>query len=484
MLVTYVGHLTHLFEDGNTKFLMDPLLTPQFGQEYSPRPVELYPPRHVDPSYLADLDAVLVTHEHFDHFNLESLDLLPRDAEVLVGPNMLGSVQRAIEQLGFQVTRQQYYETYRLGDFTYKLYPAAPDTAHWEKRVSQIFVRGRSGGSILLGVDALFGDEAAQDALGDLPTLIAIANNAQIPPPGVMGALTNYATRFEPRPVPDGVRLVGSVLAAVEDWPELQSCSLSITGGGFRKDYDEIGVFPFSEQNEIAALARRLTRREDIYGPMPGDIYRLADGQVTEIGRASWVQIDEGRFQELKATRENFLAIGGTISRSAVVSSSGDDYLAWPEIEAELDALARFMLTTEMGADVVETSKSRSTAFCFRIVDEYRSEQHTYIFDAISSAFSRDAGWNRVDQAELCEAFDYGVVISLSDLRALVEGRIQIWDLAGVAVDAWYSRSRLFGPLPLMYTWWGEQTVPTDYEQILQIQLTSLQTPRKETFSA
>jgi Beta-lactamase superfamily domain len=472
--VTVIGHLSMLFEEGGTSLLLDPLLVPTFGHEYSPKPVELYPPRRVDAGALQEVSAVLISHEHFDHFNLESLRLLPRTIPVVVGPTMLAGVVRAIEALGFSVLRLNFHELYDLGGLQFTLYPAAPETAHWEKRVSQLLIADQAGGSMLVQVDALFGSQAIADATAELPTALAIANNANIPPRGVQGALTNYAARFEPRPVADGVRLVKGLLAAVEDTPELASRPIIFTGGGFRKDYDELGVFALAEQDAVGRLARELTGRDDIFGALPGESFILSRDGVSPAGRVGWVTVDEARFAELRNQRESFIARRGTITRSHVMPTSAADADRLPDAEKALCGLASYLLISDLGQHVVELAKRHNDVFLLRIVNEHDDLVYDYRFDVIESAFVAAPELSKVPQDDLADTFDYGIVFSLCDFLALIDGRIQIWDLAGVAIDAWFASSHLSGPMPLMYVWWGEQVIPELYERLLEKQLHTL----------
>lgn len=475
MKITVIGHLSMLFEQGESSLLMDPLLVPTFGHDYSPMPVELYPPRSTDPKALQHASAVLVSHEHFDHFNLESLSLLPRSTPLLVGPTMLNCVVRAIESLGFEVCRLEFFEDYRIGELSIRLYPAAPDTAHWEKRVSQLLVSDTDGASVLVAVDALFGEEAISDAIADPPTALAIANNAHVPPRGVMGALTNYSERFGPRPVPDGVELIASLFTAVDEWPELTELPLIYTGGGFRKDYEELGIFALAEQDVVAQLARDLTGRDDVYGPLPGESLLLSPGKVERGPTADWVTIDQERFDELRTLRAEFIEGQGQITRSHIMRAHESDREEIEIVEAELESFARFLLLTPLGANLVKGAYVGTGGLVFRLVDEAHSAQHvTYVFDVVDSAFHRDAATDILTQDELVKRYAYGVVVSLSDFLALIKGAIQIWDLAGVAVDAWYAGSRIYGPLPMMYVWWGEQTVPKDTEALLKRQVGGL----------
>lgn len=75
--LTYVGHATILIEIGGMRLLTDPLL----------RDRVLYLRRHgrsVDASVYANLDAVLISHLHYDHCDLPSLRMLPQDSRMIV----------------------------------------------------------------------------------------------------------------------------------------------------------------------------------------------------------------------------------------------------------------------------------------------------------------------------------------------------------------------------------------------------------------
>ena len=67
--ITYIGHATLLIETGGVRLLTDPLL----------RDGLVHLRRHavqVDAAWYQDLDAVLISHMHWDHFDLPSLQLL------------------------------------------------------------------------------------------------------------------------------------------------------------------------------------------------------------------------------------------------------------------------------------------------------------------------------------------------------------------------------------------------------------------------
>ena len=75
--ITYVGHATLLIETGGARLLTDPLL----------RSRVMHLRRHtgrVPSEILENLDAVLISHLHWDHFDLRSISRIPGDPQYIV----------------------------------------------------------------------------------------------------------------------------------------------------------------------------------------------------------------------------------------------------------------------------------------------------------------------------------------------------------------------------------------------------------------
>jgi L-ascorbate metabolism protein UlaG (beta-lactamase superfamily) len=76
--VHFLGHSTLRLELGGVRVLTDPILRPVLGPLVRHGPVP-------DPATYADLDLIVVSHLHLDHFDVPSLRLIPR-GPVLVIP--------------------------------------------------------------------------------------------------------------------------------------------------------------------------------------------------------------------------------------------------------------------------------------------------------------------------------------------------------------------------------------------------------------
>ena len=82
MRITWIGHSTVLIEVDGVRLLTDPLLTK--------RVLHLRRVVDVDPGVGANVDAVLISHLHYDHLDLPSLRRLDRSCLVVVPRGEVG----------------------------------------------------------------------------------------------------------------------------------------------------------------------------------------------------------------------------------------------------------------------------------------------------------------------------------------------------------------------------------------------------------
>lgn len=99
---TFLGHQGWLFQSARTCLLVDPLLCEDFGQAHALE-YRVYPPRVLKPESFPKVDAVLLTHEHDDHFDIPSLCKLDRKIPVFLSARSSVAGYRVLTELGFQV---------------------------------------------------------------------------------------------------------------------------------------------------------------------------------------------------------------------------------------------------------------------------------------------------------------------------------------------------------------------------------------------
>lgn len=488
MHIGFLGHNGFALGDQEAPVLVDPLLLPRFGEEYTSSPVEVYPPREFDLASAPRPAAVLVSHEHSDHFHLPSLNKLDRSVPVLVGPLMIDRVVESIEALGFTVTRVPFGQPVRYGSVLLTLYPPGPDTVLWESRVTQVYVRDAEAedlGGLYLSIDALLSEEFVADVSEGhtpAPRVMALSNNAQVTPNGVFGSLDvmrspDLAEGAAQRNGFAGLDILAQLLTGtVEEFPEADGADFLICGGGFLKDYEAMGPFPFSEQKELAEAAQTLTRRMTVLGPEPGDLLELSPDGIAAVGHMGWVGVDRRRFDELRARREKFLREGRSIGMRRITrrADTADELADAAAVERELPALARAVLLSELGRDLLGLSRTDPELGNGRMVLKLvgdRAPDRTYVLDVAAGAFRREAD---LTVQEALRRFPYGIVVHTADLAAVFGGELQIWDIVGVAMRSWYRGDSLRSPVALLYDLYGEQVSPHASCRVYDLQLATI----------
>jgi len=126
--ITWIGHMTVLLQLGDITILTDPWLS-----EYASPVAPIGPKRFVEPALdftdLPPIDVVVLSHNHYDHMDLDTLANLPdRDRITAIAPLKLG---RYFRDYGYdQVIELDWYQSTDLGALTVTALPAI----HWSKR--------------------------------------------------------------------------------------------------------------------------------------------------------------------------------------------------------------------------------------------------------------------------------------------------------------------------------------------------------------
>ena len=95
--ILWVGHATVLIQIYDKIIITDPVFTKTVGL-LAKRSVE----PGIDPAAITRLNAILISHLHFDHFSYGSLDMLPKQATLILPP---GGAEYSPE-FGFSNTRE------------------------------------------------------------------------------------------------------------------------------------------------------------------------------------------------------------------------------------------------------------------------------------------------------------------------------------------------------------------------------------------
>src|SRR5580698_10783835 len=101
--ITFLGHQGWFFSSGESRLMVDPLLTPAFGHLGALGVV--YPPRVFSFEALPPVDAVLITHEHEDHLDVPSLARIDRKVPMLLSSHSSRAAHTLLVDMGFDVRR-------------------------------------------------------------------------------------------------------------------------------------------------------------------------------------------------------------------------------------------------------------------------------------------------------------------------------------------------------------------------------------------
>ncbi len=179
--ITFLGHQGWLFAAKESRLLVDPLLTPAFGHMGALGVV--YPPREFSFDALPPIDALFLTHEHEDHFDIASLNAIDRSVPVLVSAHSSRAACTLLTEMGFGVYRVHPGDVVTLGDLELHLFAPEVNGAEMidEWDVLPFLVRDRRGhGSFVTTVDVDPHErlEEAVRAVTGRPPVWCYTNNA------------------------------------------------------------------------------------------------------------------------------------------------------------------------------------------------------------------------------------------------------------------------------------------------------------------
>lgn len=144
LTMAWLGHATVLIDFFGVRLLIDPVLFPRIGVDLGVG--SLGPLRLVHSALsaadLPDIDAILVSHAHFDHLDTPSLAAVPGHPTVIMAPETADLLPDA----SFAGVRElRWNETTRLSTRRGDLQVRAIEVKHWGARLGRDTHRGYNG---------------------------------------------------------------------------------------------------------------------------------------------------------------------------------------------------------------------------------------------------------------------------------------------------------------------------------------------------
>jgi L-ascorbate metabolism protein UlaG (beta-lactamase superfamily) len=124
LAVTWLGHATALVEIDGYRLLTDPVWSQRCSPSKTIGPQRLHPPP-VDLEVLPALDAVVISHDHYDHLDMDTVRMLARTQRaVFVTPLAVGAHLRAWGIPASRIVELDWGDGYSIDDLTLTCTPA------------------------------------------------------------------------------------------------------------------------------------------------------------------------------------------------------------------------------------------------------------------------------------------------------------------------------------------------------------------------
>lgn len=463
----FIGHQSWMISLGNTNILVDPVLTKSFGTSSNLR-FRIYPPRIIELDVMPNISAVVITNEHLDHFHLDSLKLIPRDIPIIFGELMPEVCVNHAKLLGHNVHILPTDGIFEVGELVVRLYLGSDESEFWEKRVYHTYIQPLTGDSgIFIQSDTLvcqrFKNFVEEKQIA--PPLVFIStNNAQVVPPGFRGTYDNLLlAESDMNQGHFGIQILAQVVSDyLQGLPAIPHVVLS--GGGYIQDPLKHLPFLLSDTEELANLASELALYQKIHGLHPGQKIEFVSHEKARISEVNWVIVDQELWSQLKnVNKEKVEKLKTSWFDNPIFPENQNDSVDRKIIAIEncLKQMVAPLMMSKLGASIIT-------------LDEYLHGpvgDERFIIQFLTSnkypiQYSLNFNESRFKKLEsVCESplqhYPFGIEVYLNDFYALIDGKIQIWELSTSRLRQWYMTDRpLSSPVGFLYCFFSEQVQP------------------------
>jgi hypothetical protein len=445
--VTHLGHQSWLVKTEAAALLIDPLLCEHFGAEVAAG-LRIYPPRRFDFASFPAVSAVLISHEHDDHFHVASLDVLDRRIPIYLSERASSAARAAVEEMGFATRRLRPEEPLHIADV--EVVAVAPRLRpsdlvdEWD--VLAIYVRQVEGhGSFFSTVDISALDVPLEllQRFGS-PDVVAVTNNFNSPHLSLAGGAPVRAT-------PALTAALREIEHIRDRWGQPKVLVGSGNGWSFSGSLEPLNrqVFPTDNGDLSTALAKSgIVPGTEILAGGPGTTVSMRDGRPENVGGAAFVRLeDEGAWPDRSyrpTVRTNKLAT--PLGRSPCSFSDEDA----ERLLVELNHLARWLVGTESflhlnGLSSQELNGCRR-GFVLALQTDWDGTGYALVYDPAESSF--------VVTDDAPERYVAGASCWASDLLSLFDLAVNPPAFTFGHYVEWWSGSPQVRPVSLLSALW------------------------------
>lgn len=276
--ITFIGHQGWMFSDeSGENILVDPVLVEQFG--HGGIIGSVFPPRDIALDRLPPLSALILTHEHEDHFNLTTIAALDRAVPIFLSERSSTAAESILRQMGFLVHRFCSGECLNFGDLRIQFFGLnhvqANHADEWD--VMPFLVEANGGPGFFSYVDAV-------------PTTALLRRVAQAASQSLIFCFTNSFTDFgfaqagivvEPTPTPLRVRHAVAALIEKLVAARLTVAAFVAAGEGYCFHDDRINGWAFPVGNEeLRPYFEEAAPGIPFFSPLPGSVLEASSDSV------------------------------------------------------------------------------------------------------------------------------------------------------------------------------------------------------------
>jgi beta-lactamase family protein len=435
--VTYLGQQGWLIASGSTRILIDPLLTDEYSPGFS---AVIHPPRRISLGKLPAIDAVVLSHEHADHFNVPSLLALDRRIPVFFPERSAVVVRDVIERVGFRVMGTRPGDRFSVGDLEICCFAGehADSDLEGEWACLQLLVMGRDG-SFFSYVDGTPSDTTVADA-----TRVAGRIGVFVHANNMMDWSVIEAGRIvEIGPRPSDASYAAHLLDAEATWwrDAVPPAVTLVCGPGlaFVEDDAWMNQILTVDSERVCATLAAATPARAFHAPCPGETFELVRGELAKrrlrtpfmatLPRARWPSLTRAR--PLTLLEDYAPACGRTMLE--------DD--GWAQLFAQLDHLASFLYGRSLfrALHTLDGNNLDGRRAAFAIVLRADADGSAYVCEYRPSA----SAFEVVDCEQPADVYVFGLECWGTDLAAVLAGELMPQRLLG------HARSWSFAPVPL-----------------------------------